>query len=138
MANACTTFVVTLNNVSGLPENYYDIFNDAFYSRADARILNGTLTINPLRDTVSFTLEEQTEDVPFGNFTKEQIMACLENIKQSNIGLDFESSIEEREGLPISGCPKNKKRTRGGKKSRRKSRRTNKRTKHSNTKQRRK
>lgn len=115
-------YSVTLTNTNAFvfDQRYYEIFNHEFYVNADAEIIINTIIVNS--DSISFTLEEQTRDVSFGNFTKEKITECLENIKQDN-NLNFNFSIVEIENTQFRN-KKNSTRTRGGKKSRRKVRKS--------------
>ena len=112
---------ITTNNTFSFSQRDYEVFNNLFYFFADAEIIPSTIRRDG--DEASFTLEEQTRDVTFHNFTKDKIIRCLELIKE-RYDFNFDFSVEEIENTPLRRTPNSRGKTRGGKKSRRRTRRS--------------
>ncbi len=112
---------ITTNNTFSFSQRDYEVFNNLFYFFADAEIIPSTIRRDG--DEASFTLEEQTRDVTFHNFTKDKIIRCLELIKE-RYEFNFDFSVEEIENTPFRRTPNSRRKPRGGKKSRRITRRS--------------
>ena len=112
---------ITTNNTFSFSQRDYEVFNNLFYFFADAEIIPSTIRRDG--DEASFTLEEQTRDVTFHNFTKDKIIRCLELIKE-RYDFNFDFSVEEIENTPFRRTPNSMGKTRGGKKSRRRTKRS--------------